>query len=461
VIRPGPAFGLILAGILLAAGLVWMISRHRATPPEAVFLLVVDTLRSDRLSCYGCRTNETPHIDRLAEAGVRFERAHSVGSWTVPSMGAVMTSRYPTQLGLVEKAADPERKLTRRDKRIQLDQTIPFRAETLAEAMRDHGYRTAAFVNQPALFIGSGFRQGFEDWFYPVSAEEIKRYEPDERPPGGIPFMNAAHRLDTELVEALVEWVKAHREEKLFVWLHLLTPHSPYSPPSRYMSSPASPQSRAARYDGEIRSVDDMIGEIVSAIEKEVGLERSSIVLTSDHGEAFGEHGVNEHGNTLHREVVQVPLILVAPSLPAGRTVQEHVRTIDILPTILDLARVEPAEPSALEGVSLLPLIRGKGTELPVFSEGLLYGSTERSLITGGYKLMYDEQGENYSLYDLSWDANETIDLAERQPERAREMGAALTALHSRLLEEYVGPETSPDEGQALEAMRALGYVDD
>jgi hypothetical protein len=74
---------------------------------------------------------------------------------------------------------------------------------------------------------------------------------------------------------------------------------------------------------------------------------------------------------------------------------------------------------------------------------------------------MYDEQGENYSLYDLSWDANETIDLAERQPERAREMGAALTALHSRLLEEYVGPETSPDEGQALEAMRALGYVDD
>jgi arylsulfatase A-like enzyme len=443
--------------------LLWNLRRPSGGAPDAIFLIVVDALRPDRLSCYGCRTNETPNIDRLAERGVRFERASSAASWTVPSMGSVMTSRYPTQLGLVERPREPGRRPPgRRDKRPQLDRTIPPRERTLAEIFRSAGFHTAAFVNQPALFVGDGFRQGFDEWFYPVSAERVGRYEPGERPPSGIPFARAAGRLDRELVAAFREWLGGRNAEKMFVWIHLLTPHSPYVPPSDHAPPPGSESGAAGLYDGEIRSADEMVGDAVAAIEEAFGSDRAAIVFTSDHGEAFGEHGLNEHGNSLHREVVEVPLILVAPSLPAGRAASANARAIDLLPTILDLAGIAWSAPDPFEGVSLLARIRGAAPELPVFWEGMLYGSTERSLASGGYKLMYDEEGERYALYDLSWDVNETVDLAARQPERALEMSEALAAVHERLLRDHEPLASSTEEEEeALEAMKALGYVGD
>ena len=127
-------------------------------PPKGVFLIVVDTLRPDRLSCYGYEKHSTPHIDQLATTGVRFTRAQSVASWTLPSMGAMLTSRYPTQLGLVEHPADGRLKFAWRTKRRQLNYRLGPEPATLAERMRAIGYQTAAFVDQPALSLGGLFR---------------------------------------------------------------------------------------------------------------------------------------------------------------------------------------------------------------------------------------------------------------------------------------------------------------
>jgi arylsulfatase A-like enzyme len=146
-------------------------------PPRAVFLIVVDTLRPDRLSCYGSKRYATPNIDRLAEAGVRFTRAQSVASWTVPSMGAMLTSRYPTQLGLVERPGPEGKRFEWREKRRQIKYTLPLNVRTLAEIMDEAGYYPAAFVNQPFINFKDGFLQGFAQWCYTTGENQLQWHD--------------------------------------------------------------------------------------------------------------------------------------------------------------------------------------------------------------------------------------------------------------------------------------------
>ncbi len=275
-----------------------------------------------------------------------------------------------------------------------------------------------------------------------------------------------AHRLDKLLVQAFDRWLESMAEAGIFVWLHLLTPHDPYLEYPRPANAPAPPEDLSDQYDGEVRAADRMVGEIVRSIEEHVGFERAKIIFTSDHGEAFGEHGMTEHGHTLHREVTHVPLIAVANELPAGRVVRASVPSVDILPTFLELSGVAPEEPSSIEGTSLLSAIDGEARDRPVYAEGMLYGTTERSLIDGGYKLMFDAEGERYALYDLARDPGETNDLSETDADRANRMKAALTDHHSRLRDRYRtrrasrgGGGPSDEERRRMEeALRALGY---
>ncbi len=459
---PGAALALRTAlwiGVLLGTA---SCGRGGDDSPRAVFLVVVDTLRPDRLSCYGYDEHETTNIDRLAALGTRFTEAHSVASWTIPSMGAMLTSLYPGQMGLVEKPVPPETRLEWREARVQLEYTIPDHASTLAEMLRESGYRAAGFVNQPGLNARGGFFQGFTDWFYPASPTEIREHDPTQTLPPGRwpPFLSFAAHIDSCLVEEFERWLSRHRERRVFVFLHLLTPHLPYVPPRRFMppEAVANPTlvSDSELYDGEIRTVDAMIGEVVRTIEEQVGLERSIVVFTSDHGEAIGEHGMTEHGHSLHREVIQVPLILVAPGIPAGRAVESYVRTIDILPTLLDLVGRPP--PSDLQGESLVPLCTAAGPDRTVFSEAMLYGGTERSLISDGFKLMYDEQEDRSLLFDVASDPGELVDLAAEDSARVDSMRAALDERHETFRRDYRGTGTATEP---VEALRALGYVGD
>jgi arylsulfatase len=466
---PGISPTWLICGVLLCSGC----SKSEAPRPvEAVFLIVVDTLRPDRLSCYGSENHSTPHIDRLAQSGVRFTHAQSVASWTVPSMGSMMTSLYPTQLGLVERPGPEGKRFQWREKRRQIKYTLPLNVKTLAEIMGDAGFYPAAFVNQPFINFKDGFLQGFAQWCYTTGEKEIQWHDTGVPIPSiEFPAGTDLGRADRLLVDEFSGWLERNAGKRPFVWLHLLKPHWPYLPARRYMPGyPADPRriQPSDLYDGEVREIDDMIETVLTAIDAHVGFERSLIVFTSDHGEAFGEHGMHEHGHSLHREIIHVPLIIQSPSLPAGRTVESQVRTIDIPPTILELSTAASHAPAGMEGTSLLPMIRGSGGDLDVFSEGMLYGSTERSLLSGGYKLMFDEQAAGqYALFDISADPLEMNDLVLENELRAAELRTDMSAVLERLAADYLqgrGNEDTPTASQeederVLRSLRALGYI--
>ncbi len=448
-----------------------------APPPKGVFLIVVDTLRPDRLSCYGYDQHNTPNIDRLATRGVRFTRAQSVASWTLPSMGSMMTSRYPTQLGLVEHPAGEEHTLAWRAKRLQQNYRLGPEPTTLAERMQAIGYKTAAFVDQPALNLGGCFVRGFDDWYYPVDKGVVGHLD---RASNGMKqkwdFIPFADRNDWALIESFEQWLPGATETgSIFAWIHLLTPHRPYLPSEKYLPPRAEGDtnklSYSDRYDAEVRMVDDMIGAITHAINKHVGANESLIILTSDHGEAFGEHGMTEHGHTLHREVVHVPLLMVSNSLSAGSTIDGYVRTIDIMPTILAMADTESPTPSGMMGTSLWSIMRERQDPFPVYMEAMLYGSTERAIVEDGFKLMYDQQDDRYALYAVLTDPDELTDVSTQYPDRRTNLKQRLTSLHAQFKSDYdtrgavkkiVDPTDAEREQQeTLEALRSLGYVGD
>ncbi len=451
-------------------------STTKAKPPAtAVFLIVVDTLRADRLSCYGYGAHRTVNIDRLADRGVTFDRLQSAASWTTPSMGAMLTSLFPTQLGLVEIPARPGETFEWRQKRGQRSHVLPARTRTLGMVLHDAGFYTGGFVNQPALNFATCYRLGFDDWYWPVGPNQIEKYDPTQRfTPQEWPSTRYADVSDWGLVGQFDGWLEQHGgEERLFAWIHLLTPHRPYEPAEKYAPAPVDgvteKPTASQRYDGEVRAIDDMIGKIVGSIERHVGWDRSLIVFTSDHGEALGEHGMTEHGHSLHREVVHIPLIVVSPSLSAGERMDRLVSAVDLFPTILALTGESARAPSDIVGTSLIPLI-DKDAHRMLYMEGMLYGSTERAIVDQGYKLLYDQQGDVCSLFDLTADPEETVDLATQQTQRAAMMCAKAQEIYGTLLEDHwkrraragqEGVESDEDRQRAMEALRSLGYVDD
>ena len=463
---------LVLSAIFLL-GLVAalkLLDRPRASP-TAIFLIVVDTLRPDRVSSYSYEFAHTPNIDRLAAIGTQFDTARAVASWTTPSMGAMLTSLYPSQLGLIETALGASEHIGGQELRAQLAWTLPPGARTMAERLHGAGLRTAAFVDQPALNDLGGFLQGFDHWFTPDASGEIVRLRRSD-PPAEQHWDGSGEqslRIDRDLAGHFDTWLAEGAGQPTFAWLHLLTPHLPYV--SRLTSERPSAGSPAERYAAEVRAVDSVVGEILDSIDRHVGLERAHVFFTSDHGEALGEHGMYHHGNTLHSEVTRVPLIIASPSMRRGARVAAAARTIDILPTMLEIAGLEQLESDALEGQSLLPPF-GEGDEdgdgasagRDTYAEGMLYGPSEHSLVSGGFKLLYDSGRNRYSLYDTRRDLGEEEDLAHTQPERVKRMREALEAHTERLEASAIQRESSGDRNSIPEsveaALRALGYAE-
>lgn len=446
---------------------------RRKPVPNAIFLIVVDTLRPDRLSCYGYEDHETPNIDRLAAAGTTFTQARSVASWTRPSMAAMLTSLYPSQLGLVESPALPGERFAWRDRRVQEKSTIPGYVQTLAEILRNAGFETAAFVNQPALNTRNGFERGFTDWYYPIGPGDIVALEPRGKhiQQNWGPTLKVAERNDRLLAQEFERWLgQRDPRVQMFVWLHLLTPHLPYDPNPQFMPDPIAgrpPLSESDRYDAEVRAVDDIVGGIVHSIENRVGMDRALIIFTADHGEAFGEHGMYEHGHTLHDEVIRVPLIVVSSSFDPGAREEDYASTIDLMPTILDVIQRPEIAPTAMQGTTIVPRIFAGEVPPDVYAEGMLYGSTERAVISDGYKLMFDEQERRWTLFDVSADPNELTDMAQERPDRAQRMAKLLRDTYSRLVEDFrrfqsqgSAEEHAIDPSDDLDALRSLGYID-
>jgi len=430
-----------------------------ADGPPNVLLVSIDTLRADHLSCYGYSRPTSPRIDGLAREGVLFEDVVSAAPWTLPSYGSLFTGCTPAihRAGVV--TAHEER--FARDEDSSDDDLEVLRTDlpTLAEKLSDRGWATAGFQANSFLRAKNGLARGFDRWvFYQYHA------------PVGI--------------QLALDWIERHESAPWFCFLHVMDVHQPYVPPpphdKRFSERshadvpeypPAIDDLRAGppeasmrkllvdQYDGAIAYTDSAIGGMLDRL-RELGLlDHTLVIVHSDHGEEFWEHGGYEHGHTEYEEVLRVPLVLRWPGrLPAGRRVEVRVRLIDLMPSLLDLLGLDPAP--GVEGKSLRPLIEGR-TEPPreCISEATLHGPREIKAFKLGNESLILRGGGQGRLFDLAADPGETRDLAAERRTLAREMEERLLRRHEIIHRSAVranGMQLSEEERKRL---REMGYT--
>jgi arylsulfatase A-like enzyme/Flp pilus assembly protein TadD len=396
-------------------------------------LVTIDTLRADRLGCYGYAGAATPVIDRLASEGALFTAASTVVPLTLPSHAAILTGRYPASIGV-------------RNNGMYL---LPPEETTLAEVLSAEGFATGAFIGSFVLAAPFGLSQGFDVY---DEQFDMKRDGP-----------TADERRAATVNEALFGWIEGAPRGPLFLWVHYFDPHARYEPPS-----PFDRQFAAAPYDGEIASVDGALGTLLERLERRAGRENLSVILTSDHGESLGEHGEATHGLFVYESTLHVPLILWSPGrIPAGVTVSEPVSVIDIFDTALELAGVDLPEgvphSRASQGVSLLPLVGGGAVPrpLPVTFESWLprleFGWSElRGVRQGSLKLIDAPRPE---LFDLSTDRSEAHDLSGLRPGDRQRLHDALERSFSAQAASVLGSGARAMDDETVDRLRALGYV--
>ncbi len=399
-----------------------------------LLLITLDTLRADRLGSYGYDAAQTPHLDALAERGLRFERATTVMPLTLPAHSSLMTGTFPAYHGVRDNGGF----------------YLGEEQQTLAETLRDTGYRTGGFIGAFVLDSRWGIAQGFDHYFDDFDLTEF----------GDTAGMDAIQRPGEVVVDRAVEWLDAEgqagvRRSPFLCWVHLYDPHTPYDAPEPFRSS--FPATRSGAYDAEIASTDAQVGRLLDTLEAAGRLDNTVVVVASDHGEMLGEHSEITHGFFIYDGAVRIPLMIAGPGIPAA-VIDESVRIIDVLPTVLGLLGVEP--PTVVQGADLMPLARGERLRLVAHSESWFpryhYGWSElQSIQDGRYKLIKAPRRE---LYDLERDPGELDNLADRQSEQADRMETAL----DRLLGEIAGAPSAgpqPIDPETAERLRALGYL--
>jgi arylsulfatase A-like enzyme len=338
-------------------------AQERARPN--IVLVSIDSLRHDHLHCAGYERETTPTVDRLAQEGVRFESAVSTTSWTLPAHAALFTGLYDSSHGLVDNGQRLAPELT-----------------TLAESLAAEGYHTAGFFGGPYLHDTFGLGDGFEVWQSCMTAipDDLGDAEmrDESRARKGL-----SHRDVTgpRTLEEVTRWADTRPKDRpFFLFVHLWDVHYDFIPPPPYdrlfdpdyrgsisgagfMENPAvnrkmDPRDLAhlvALYDGEIRFTDEILGKILEVLRARGMQDDTLTVITADHGEEFFEHGSKGHQKTLFDEVVRVPLVLHWPGqLPAGHVVSDQVRSIDLMPTLLGVARASKLP--EMQGRDILPL---------------------------------------------------------------------------------------------------------
>ncbi len=426
---------LLLAARLLAPSL----ARAQSPEPSSVLLITVDTLRADRLGCYGARTVRTPAMDALASEGVRFETVLAQVPITLPSHAVILTGTYPMWNG-VRDFTSPG---------------VPTSLGLLAEAFARHGYDTAGFVSAFVLDSSWGFRRGFQTYDDHFDARQF-----ETRNPGNI------ERRADETVGRLLAWFQARGKRgsaarPFFVWLHLYDPHSPYDPPEPFHS-----QYAGHLYDGEVAYVDSQLARLFAELRKSGLYDKTLIVLLSDHGESLGEHGEDEHGFFVYNSTLRVPLIFKPPRGEAPpRVFPQAVATIDLAPTLLDLVHLRDPLSRQFQGTSLASAILGKGgvPDHPIYAETYYprdsFGwSPLRSITTRQYHYIEAPRPE---LYDWTKDAREERNLFGSQRSLASALRAQLGDVERRYtpsapLNTQSGPALSPE---SVEKLKSLGYL--
>ena len=390
--------------------------------PRLCVLVSIDTLRADRLSCYG-GSARTPAIDALAAAGRRFERAYTPCPLTGPAHASLFTGLEPPAHGV-------------RDNGVPL----PARVRTIAETLAERGWDTAAFVGAAPLDERLGFSRGF--------ATYDRRFETRRGSP------QFAERKAIEVAAAAARFLAARPDttRPLFLFLHFFDPHAPYDPP------PPFARAGGDRYDGEIESVDAALGEVFAVLRLRGLLGPSSLViLTSDHGESLGEHGEATHGLLLHDATLRVPLVAAGAAFPVG-VATEPVSLLDVAPTIAEFADASPGARAPFPGRSLAEAGLAPSRELRAESYYAWFRyrwAGLRSIRSGAWKWI--DGGPEKALYDLGSDPRETRDATSDRPEEARRLAEALDRVEREAVRNR--PPEAPDWNSTGIDPEALGYV--
>lgn len=410
--------------LVLVPALGVLVPAQAPTGPN-VLLVTIDTLRADRVGAYGYPGAKTPVLDRLAGSGVRFEDATAHAPLTYPSHVGILTGRYAGAFGIRLNGMDP----------------LPASATTLAERMKAAGYHTGAVVASVVLDQSYGLGQGFDDYDDRIAMQTRETVA-----------LADLQRPANEITAAARAWM-ARQKGPWFLWVHYYDPHMPYAAPAKYAAlTPGRP------YDAEVAFVDAELGALLGAVDR----QRTAIVVTSDHGEALGEHGEPDHGFFLYDATLHVPLIVAAPALKP-RVVAEQVRSIDIAPTVLALAGVRgEADPDEASGQSLMPLLQGQTRrDVPVslaesWYPRLHFGWSElRSARVGEWKYVAAPKPE---LYDLRTDGAEKRNLARDRASVASRLAADVARVTARFTPGSA-PKTAQPDAATVERLQALGYV--
>jgi len=427
-----------VAALLLLAGTV---AGGAPRAPRRIVLITIDTLRADALP-------GNPRMEALAQDSAVFTEAWSPAPWTLPALASILTGVSP-QVHLATG----------------LNGRVPGRLTTVAEAARRAGLRTAALVSSPVLGRGANLAQGFDEY----SGEPAS-------PP--------------QLAGRAVRWLRAQKKSRgFFLWIHFYDPHSPYEAPPEYLDGLKAPPGLEVRlgtaellairirerdpapaerewirrlYAAEVRWVDDAVGTLLAELKRLGMYEGSLIVLTSDHGEEFWEHGGIGHGHTLYEELLHVPLLVKLPGNTRRGEIDLPVSTASLAATFLDLAGAPlparyPAAPS------LRPLLQGGAAPPPFLATGLQRIEEQEALRFDRFKYIRRLTSGKDELYDLARDPGERRDLAASSlstVDEAKRLLAGLTAESARARKalSIQKKEEIPLGSEERKRLRALGY---
>ncbi|MGD1009471.1 MAG: sulfatase-like hydrolase/transferase [Candidatus Aminicenantales bacterium] len=411
--------GLVLVALASASG-----QPLKAAPPRPNLLLItIDTLRPDRLGCYGATRVETPAIDKLARAGVVFGRAFAHTPLTLPSHTNILLGTTPLQHGVHDNG----------------NFKVPENLPDLAVYLKQNGYATGAFIGAFPLDARFGLNRGFDV------------YDESYGSGGGLDFKFVERKAEAVVGSALA-WLDG-RTGPWFLWIHCFDPHQPYEPPA-----PFSIRYKDDLYSGEVAYVDSALAKLFGFLEDSRQAGSTVVVFTGDHGQSLGEHGETTHGYFAYNSTLWVPLIVSGPGVKPGRVDQDACH-IDIFPTVCDL--LDLPKPAYLQGLSLLPAMRGKDqtalASRPIYFESLYAyyrrgWAPLRGFIKGPKKFIDLPLPE---VFDLQADFGETRNLAGKDLSRER-------AELARLIKAESGPDAAPRprlDAEAREKLQSLGYV--
>jgi arylsulfatase len=454
----------VVLAVFLAVALAVVGLACGGAPPEPagprphILLITADALRADHLSFNGYPRKTSPDLDALAARAWNFTGAVTVIPKTGPSFATTFTGRHPREHGVRSNA-----------------NRVPESLSTVAERLRDAGYRTAAFVSNPVLSRAKGYARGFDTWT-PVS---------DTKGPAAVSREFLLWGADIEA------W-----QQPTFVWLHYIDPHGPYDPPPNLLEAfledewsrderrvPLEGAKRSynpskvlgavpryqrvegedrvaayvARYDAEILAMDRAVGLIFRFLHKHALEDTTAVVFTSDHGESLGEHDYwFEHGWFAFEPSLRVPLLIREPGQETARRVDGPVSNLDLRPTLLAFAGL----PDDTDGRDLLGA--GPGAETVVIESSDRYPEKYVGTRSPRWKYLRRERDGAEAIYDLARDPAEEHDLAARDPARLEALRRGFERAADALRPvEGAGAERGPEDAETRERLRALGYLDE